>query len=317
MATTHLLRWPDDYITEINGLMKEPLAGINYSTTLNDNSWDTISQVAQTGLADTIWEIGDCKEIVLNGTVGSISLSNYHTYVYIIDFNHPINKTIKDNNIIFGSFKVAPNGKDIALCDAYYNNSAGGTNRFAMNSKSSAYGGWRGCDLRYDILGATSTPASQHNNISSSSNIGYNAVTATIAFPKSNTLMAALPNDMRNILKLWNRYIDYSGYYSNADANCSTPTIDAGISLLTEYEIFGQYSYCSSAEPNHQKQMKYYELGNNTQKCNYNYQNQAIYWWEASPSTTISSFGCAAPSSNSQDKKTAYYSLGLAPIFKV
>ena len=53
------------------------------SFTLNDNSWDVISKVSESGQAANYWSVGDRKEITLNGTVGTLSLSNTTLYVYI------------------------------------------------------------------------------------------------------------------------------------------------------------------------------------------------------------------------------------------
>ena len=62
------------------------------------------------------------------------------------------------------------------------------------NSSSSGYyntnyGSWKGSDLRYDILGATSQAPSQYNQSKSTSNVGYDATAATSTSPKSDTLL--------------------------------------------------------------------------------------------------------------------------------
>ena len=67
---------------------------------------------------------------------------------------------------------------------------------------------------------------------------------ATIDTPVANTLMAALPSDLRVVLRLWNRYVDYKGNRSNTDANCSTATVDA-LSLLAEFEVFGSRTHAN------------------------------------------------------------------------
>ena len=109
------------------------------------------------------------------------------------------------------------------------------------------YGGWKGCDLRYDILGGTSTQPSGYTATPTTSRVGYDATAATISSPVSNTLMAALPSDLRAVLRLWDRYVDFKGNSSNTDANCSTKTVDA-ISLLAEFEIFGTRTYANTYE---------------------------------------------------------------------
>jgi len=138
-------------------------------------------------------------------------------------------------------------GVDVALVDSKYGtNSTDGTICFNMSHKTTAtsgegqygynHGGWRGSDLRYDILGATNTAPSQYNTDKNASNIGYNADGTEFANPKANTMLQALPSDLRNVMRLWKRYVDAIGGASNENANV-IETIDA-ISLLTESEIF-------------------------------------------------------------------------------
>ena len=140
---------------------------------LNNNSWNIISAISKSGTGDTFWDVGDCKAITLNGNIGDyLTLSNTTLYVFILDFNHPINKSTADNNIIWGGFKTAlTDGKDVALCDSgYYTNRTSGKyfnmNHVQVNGSvlNTNYGGWKGCDFRYDILGATSTAPSPYNS---------------------------------------------------------------------------------------------------------------------------------------------------------
>ena len=227
------------------------------STTLNNNSWAGISLVARQGKGDTYWDIGDRKQIILNGKIGTLTLTNFTTYVYILDFNHPINKTTADNNIIFGGFKTAlSGGVDIALCDSKYNSSVTSGLYYNMNHKqvnttvyNSNYGGWKGCDFRYDILGATEKTPNPYNAAKTTSTIGYDATTTAITSPVADTLMAALPSDFRNVLRLHTHYVDNKGNSSNVDANV-TSVVDA-IFLLSEFEIFGTRSCTNNYEKNH------------------------------------------------------------------
>ena len=174
----------------------------NISTTLNSNSWETISEISIAGNASNYWSVGDTKDIILNGTIGALALDNFNCKVFILHFNYPINN-IADNNIIFGCFKDN-NGTDIALIDSnYYKTSSDGTLYFNMNHwRIDNTGGWQACDLRYDILGATSTQPSEYGNSNSANRIGYNATSATLINPKTDTLLAALPSDLRSVLKL-------------------------------------------------------------------------------------------------------------------
>ena len=155
-----------------------------FPATLNDASWSLISQEAAAGTASNHWDVGDCKEITLNGSMGTrLSMSNLKLCVYILDFNHTEGSkgNLNGNHIVFGGFKTAlTSGTDVALCDWNNTNSYGGYHGdgtvgntdvvFSMNHHNSNYqnyGGWKGCDLRYDILGATSTQPSTYKSKSS------------------------------------------------------------------------------------------------------------------------------------------------------
>lgn len=285
---------------------------------VNDATWEQISKVSVAGTGDTYWDIGDCKAVTLNGQIGDyLTLTNETLYVFILDFNHPINKTTADNNIVWGGFKTAlTGGKDVALCDNGYNSEKTNGLYFNLNHKTYMnYGGWKGCDFRYDILGATSTAPSSYNVSKSLETVGYDATQAAISNPKENTLMDVFPNDLRSVLRLWNRYVDYKGNSSNSDANCSTPTIDA-ISLLAEYEIFGTKTNAgNSYEQNHQKQMAYYSVGNSKIKYKHNATGTACQWWESTVGTGFRVF-CEVGSSGSQTTEWSDYVIGLAPAFR-
>lgn len=300
---------------------------------VNDATWEQISEVSIAGTGDTYWDVGDCKAVTLNGTVGTLALSNITLYVFILDFNHPINKSTADNNIIWSGFKTAlTDGKDVALCDSSYGSSNyNGSKIFNMNHYYSGYsnyytddgyakltynyGGWKGCDFRYDILGATSTAPSPYNTTRTTSATGFDATQATIDTPVANTLMAALPSDLRAALRLWNRYVDYKGNSSNTDANCSTTTVDA-LSLLAEFEIFGLRTYANQYEQNHQKQMAYYTAGNSKIKYKHNATGTACYWWQASAYYNATIPFCDVKTDGSTYYVASDTSLGLAPAFR-
>ena len=293
---------------------------------LNNNSWKAISAIAQRGIGDSYWDIGDCKAITLNGQIGSyLTLNNYATYVFILDFNHPVNKSTVDNNIIFGGFKTLENKVDVCLCDSGYGTSTARTSGiwFTMNHvqvskyiKNSNYGGWKGCDFRYDILGAVQTAPSPYNVAKTTSTSGSDATTAAINSPVTNTLMSALPSDMRSVLKLWTRWIDNKGNASSIDANV-TACVDAGISLLAEFEIFGVRSSANQYEQNHQKQMQYYTAGNSKIKYKHNATTTIAHWWESSARQDLDCDFCCVWDSGNAYVVSSYYSQGLAPAFKV
>jgi hypothetical protein len=295
--------------------------------TLNEYTWDEISQIAQAGVGEDYFDVGDCKEITLNGKIGDyLTLSNQKLCVFILDFNHPENG-VADNNIIFGGFKTAlSGGVDVALCDSKYNSaSTDGSICFNMSHKTTAtsgsdqygynYGGWKGTDLRYDILGATSTAPSQYKVDKNTSNFGHNATAATLTSPKANTFLAALPSDLRNVLRLRTHYVDNKGNSSNVDANVTAVT-DA-VSLLAEYEIFGSRSYANQYEQNHQQQMKYYANGNSTIKYKHNNTSTAVFWWGCSPNYYGSIGFCSVITGGRANDSGARYSAALAPALKI
>lgn len=288
------------------------------STTLNDNSWATISAISQAGTGDTYWDVGDRKEITLNGKIGAnYTASNQKLCVFILDFNHKDNN-VASNNIIWGGFKTAlTGGKDVALMDfsdGSYPSKTDGTKQFNFNHWGNYnYGGWKGSDLRYDILGATSTAPSGYGSAKTTSCVGYDATAATLSSPKEDTFLAALPSDLRSKIRLRTHYVDNKGNSSNVDANVTAVT-DA-VFLLAEFEIFGTRSYANQYEQNHQTQMKYYKDGNSKIKYESVRTGTAAIWWEASPKYNNASNFCIVNDSGSAGSNAARSALGLAPAF--
>lgn len=270
------------------------------SKTLNDNEWSAISSVSSTGA--NYWAVGDRKAVAINGTVGTKAI-NATYYVYILGFNH--NSSREGNGITFGGFKTAlSGGTDICLVDDNYNSySTGGQKWFNMNhSANTNSGGWKGCDLRYDVLGSTNT-----NN--------GDATATTATSPVSGTLMAALPSALRAVMKPMNIYTDNTGGGSDT-ASYVTKSVDY-LPLLAEYEIFGTRSYANSAEQNYQQQYQYYKNGNSRVKYRHTATSSTAYWWERSPYYSGSSYFCFVGTSGYADYYYARYSYGLAPAFRI
>lgn len=291
-------------------------------TVLNDATWEQISQVAQAGTGENYWDVGDCKEITLNGKIGAnLTLTNETLCVFILGFNH-VDNGVSDNNIIFGCFKSAlTSGKDVALCDSSHATTpASGTRAFSMNHRynksiyGSNYGGWKGCDLRYDILGATSTPPSGYYYVKTTSNVGYDATDATLTNPVANTFLAALPSDLRSVIRLRTHYVDNKGGTFLVDANV-TAVVDA-VSLLAEFEIFGTRKIANQYEQNHQAQMAYYKNGNSTSRFKHSNNSVLVYWWECSPQYGNEDNFCYEQYGSATNYNAAYVQ-GLAPAFKV
>lgn len=270
------------------------------SSTLNDNDWATISDVAAAGTGDNYWDVGDCKAVSVSGTVGTQSISGTY-YVYILGFAH----NGATGTIDFGTFKTsASGGTDICLIDGSYNSyKTDGTKLFNMNHSSNTNsGGWKGCDLRYDVLGSTKTK-------------GSDAATNTATSPVSGTLMAALPSDLRAVMKPMTIYTDNTGGGTDTASNVTT-SVDY-LPLLAEFEIFGTRSYANSAEKNYQKQYTYFSSGNSKVKYRHSATGSTAFWWERSPSYGYSYYFCCVSTDGNAYFYNARYSSGLAPAFRV
>ena len=272
------------------------------STVLNDNSWETIHGISDAGTGANYWSIGDRKAVAVRGTVGTQAVNGTY-YAYIIGFNH--NSSKEGNGITFGTFKTAlSGGTDICLVDGKYDGySTNGTKYFNMNHSSNTNaGGWKGCDLRYDVLGSTNT------------NDG-DATATTATNPVANTLMAALPSDLRAVMQPMTIYTDNTGGGLD-NASYVTKTTDY-LPLLAEYEIFGTRSNANSAEKNYQAQYAYYSAGNSKVKYRHSATGSKAWWWERSPYSASRYSFCYVNKKGKATYTNAKFSNGVAPIFRV
>lgn len=290
---------------------------------LNNNSWSVISDISAAGKGSTYWNVGDTKEVVLNGTIGTLTLSNKSLWVFILGFDH--NASVEGNGITFGTFKDAQNGgNDVCLVDDAYGTNAGnsGAKKFALNHWGSSsspyntnYGGWKGCDARYDILGSTDTAPSGYGSTPTTSRVGYDASSTCATNPVSNTFMSALPSDLRAVMKPMTKYTDNKGNSSNVAANV-TASVDY-LPLLAEFEMQGARSYANEYERNSQAQYSYYANGNSKIKKRFDGDKSAVIWWCRSALPSTASSFCRVHTDGSAYSTASRYSLGLAPAFKV
>ena len=270
------------------------------SYTLNDNSWETISQVSSLGNAANYWSVGDCKAVTVNGTVGMMAINGTY-YAYIIGFNH--NGT--NNAIDFGTFKsAATNGVDLCLVDSGYGTTyKTGQKYFNMKhaSDANAYG-WKNCDMRYDILGSTDA-------------LGSDASATATTNPVANTLMAAMPSELRAVMKPMSVYTDNTAGGSNNAGNV-TATVDY-LPLLAEYEVYGVQYMANTSEYSKQSQYAYYSAGNSKMKYRHNATTSPAYWWMRSPYYGANQgFGLSYTNGNVYSYASSF-SYGVAPIFRV
>lgn len=289
---------------------------------LNSNDWSAISAVSAAGNASSYWNVGDRKAVTLNGTVGILSLSNQTEYVYILGFDH--NSATEGKGISFGGFKTAfTGGVDVALCDTSYNsNMSNGLKCFNMNhwGDSSSpfntnYGGWKACDMRYDILGSTNIAPSPYGSIKTTSATGSDATSTCATSPVSNTLMAALPSALRAVMKPITKYTDNKGNTSNVVENV-TSSVDY-LPLLSEYEVQGARTRANKYENNSQAQYKYFQNGNSKVKYKHSSVDSAVFWWVRSPCCVNATGFCRVNMDGSANLGTSRTSYGVAPAFLV
>ena len=205
------------------------------SSTLNDNSWAVIKSVSDKSEGANYWAVGDTKTITINGKAGATTFSNLSIDAYIIGFNHNSAKE-GANRIHFKLGKIS--GVQVGLVDSSYNSQVSTSGKFTMNTSNTNSGGWNGSHMRKTVLGSDSTPTS----------------------PKANTLLAALPSDLRAVMKSVTKYSDNTGGGNNT-ASYVTATTDY-LFLLAEFEVFGTRTYANSAEQNYQAQYDYFKAGN-------------------------------------------------------
>ena len=295
---TITVRLIGNYTAEINISVRSWIV----STVLNDNSWETIRDIADNDLGESFWAVGDTKAITLNGTVGTKSYSNVTVWAYILGFNH--NASIEGEHLIhFGGFKTAQTGGiDICLDDSQFGStSTSGAKWFNMNHSSNTNsGGWKSCDMRYDILGSTDT-----NN--------GEPTTTCATDPVSGTLMAAFPADLRAVMRPATKYTDNTGEGSSSSSNV-TATQDY-MPLLAEFEVQGARSYANSTEKNYQTQYAYYANGNSKVKRLQTATGSAAYWWCRSPYASGSSRFCRVSVDGSANGTYANVSRGVSPAF--
>lgn len=288
----------------------------NVSTTFNDNSWETIRTVSDADTGASYWAVGDTKSVTLNGKVGVLSL-NTTLWVYILGFNHNESRegTLR---IHLQGFKTAQtDGTDVGLVDSSYGSSCtDGRKVFNVNHWGNYnYGGWAACDARYDILGSTNVAPSNYGSQKSSGATGNNPTSSCATSPVANTLMAALPADLRAVMKPVTKYTDNKGGGSNTASNV-TATTDY-LWLLAEYEVQGTRTYANSYEQNYQEQYDYYANGNSKIKYKHTASSEAVSWRLRSPLYSGNGTFCTVYTGGSANGTNAYTSHALAPAFAV
>lgn len=254
--------------------------------TLNQYTWAEIKTIARAGEGDNYFDVGDRKEVILNGTVRARTLSNYKWYCYILGFNH--NAAKEGNNTIHFQFgyNALSGGVHTAMTDWTGSNSYGSTSgtRFCMNNTNTNVGGWNSSLMR------------------------------TTTIPEFRN---CLPSELKSVLKAATKYTDNTGNKSNVAANVTATQDD--IFLLAEYEIFGSKTYANQYEYTDGKQVQYdfYKSGNSKVMYNDQTTGTAVLWWERSPNRYNAEYFCFVDYNGNASADDANRSRGFAPGFCV
>ena len=255
---------------------------------LNDNSWATIREVSSAGLGANYWAVGDVKEIKINGKVGNTTFSNLAVNTFILGFNHNSAKE-GANKIHFQIGKIGSTA--VGLCDSQYNNTTSSSGYFNWNTSNTNSGGWNACYKRKTLYGNDGTPTS----------------------PVANSLMAALPSDLRAVMQPVTKYTDNTGNSSNT-SGAVTATTDY-LFDLSEFEVFGSRSYANQYEQNSQAQYDYYKAGNSKVAYNHSAVSTAVRWGLRSPYYGDNNYFCYVSTDGALNDNYANRSLALRPGF--
>lgn len=138
---------------------------------LNDYTWEEIRQISDAGQAEEYFQIGDKKEVILNGTNAwsGLTLTNYKTYAFIIGINH--NSEYEGINRIhfqLGMSSLEDTGIPVLFGTGTYGNYVPGkddsdgqgirwnwanTNPSSTNTNSSSIDNWAISSLRNKFFG--------------------------------------------------------------------------------------------------------------------------------------------------------------------
>lgn len=302
---------PDSYVPiDVEDIVVDDLT---FSKAITD-SWETISQISASGSAQQYYAVGDCKAIHIAGTVGTLEVDTT-LYAVIIGFDH--NAELEGYGITFGLFKSDELGVGVALCDSHLDTyKSDGSKWYNMSHWGNYnYGGWKGCDMRYDILGSTDVPPSGYGTAPTTSKIGYDATSTCATNPVSGTLMSCLPSELRSVMKPIVKYSNNVGKASDAEASVTSST--DYLPLLAEFEVFGARTHANSHEQAKQQQYAFFSAGGDSRKFHFSNAATPVIWWLRSPYyNSVHSF-CRVENTGDVGYAGADGVRGIAPIFLV
>lgn len=265
---------------------------------LNNCSWELISDLSASGELQNYFKVGDSKKITINGKVGNTVFNNVDIELFIVGFDH--NQELESPGEHRTHFQMGKiNGIPVCLIDDMYaeliENQNLGPGYFCMNETRTNAGGWESSQMRSIILGGDSTPKN----------------------PKKNTLMATLPQELRNVMKPVTKYTDNVGFGIDYKESSVTAT--------TEYlTLFGAYEYLpiggstNQANKYEKYKQKPYELLDENYPMKYEaYETQTIDRNRSTWTRSASLYGerfCNTNKDGGLYNSVADESLGIAPL---
>lgn len=254
---------------------------ISYDPVLNNNTWEQIAEASINGVAESVWNVGDAKEIILSGSIltgktawgrpETVDISG--TYLcYILGFNH--NADLEGANRIHFQLARSTAGKELCFYGCQ------------LSSAFGTAGGWETCNLRNEILGTSIT--------------NY-----------SGTFLGALPADLRAVMRTAQKYSDNgSGNFGTVSATTDYLWIPA------EKEVFGTVTEGTSGQGEYQAQYAYYATGGS--KIRYGHhdtRDTEREWWLRSRADAFTF--CYVDDTGNVASEVPSETFGLAPIFCV
>lgn len=273
----------------------------SYRPVLDDNSWSAISKASLAGIAASLWSVGDAKAVEVSGTVQRLTLHDT-LWVYILGFNH--NAAVEGSGIQFGCFLSAQSGGvELCLVDDCYGTENQGAGYESMNFFPSMDNPlpWYQSRMRLEVLGSSDVPEAQ-------------ATAATVTSPAPGTLMAALPAELRAVMRPFSKYSDNGGP-PMASGNV-TATVEY-LPLPSEWEVLGNIFYSNQTEWLRGEQYEFYKLGLSDQRHRADDRQTPVHFWTRSASGSQAGYAVCCLDNTKSSQLPGTNSLGIAPVFKV
>ena len=286
---------PGQAVTTVHVSTAEEIITVNLdyiNSTLNDNSWAVIQAITSQGLASSYWSIGDCKAIILNGSIvnGSTTLRTFNNetfYVELIGFDH--NTELESNSKPTLTFQLGK--KNVSVTNGVIDSTSGvkvgiySASGFGMQTSITNSGGWENSYARNSLM------------------------------PQFKNLISA---DLRSCLLKVTKYTD-NGTSSHSGAAVVTATSD-DFFLLSAYEITGSETNINTSEDDQQARYGYYTaFPSDAGRIRYrdDSTDNAQAWWTRSAYALDTDSYCMINTSGNCVSSMASTSNAISPAFVI